>query len=99
MLAGGAYVFIALCFGLAGGFIGRMKGSPFFIWFLISAAIPVIGVLCAVLYRNERDEPRRACPQCGTLLKVYDAKCLRCGCELEYPEPDEIVAPESVSHA
>ena len=57
MLAGGAYIFIALCFGLAGGLIGRMKGSSFFIWFLVSALIPFIGLLCAVLYRNEDVTP------------------------------------------
>ncbi len=99
MMAGGAYIFIALCFGLAGGFIGRMKGSSFFMWFLVSALIPFIGLFCAVLYRNELDEPRRLCPQCGKDCKLYEAKCLRCGHELEYPAPDEILAPESVSHA
>ena len=96
MMAGGAYVFIAICFGLAGGFIGRMKGSSFFIWFLISGAVPLFGLAAAILYRNERDEPRRLCPQCGKVCKVYEAKCLRCGYELEYPTPDEIIAPESV---
>jgi hypothetical protein len=99
MLAGGAYVFIALCFGLAGGFIGRMKGSSFLIWFLISALIPFIGLLCAVLYRNEDDEPMRLCPGCGKPCRVYEAKCLHCGYELEYPEPDEIFLPQPTGRA
>ena len=31
-----AYVVIAICFGLAGGIVGKIKGSSFFLWFLIS---------------------------------------------------------------
>jgi hypothetical protein len=97
VLTGGAYIFIALCFGLAGGLIGRMKGSSFLIGFLVSALIPFIGLACAVLYRDERDEPVRLCPGCGTTCKVYEAKCMRCGYELEYPEAEEIFAPESAA--
>ena len=37
------YVAIALCFGIAGGIVGRIKGSSFFLWFLISAIVPVVG--------------------------------------------------------
>ena len=32
------YVVIALFFGLAGGIVGRLKGSSFFLWFLICGA-------------------------------------------------------------
>ncbi len=99
MFAGGAYIFIALCFGLAGGLIGRMKGSSFFIWFLVSAVIPFIGLACAILYRNEHDEPMRLCPGCGTPRKVYEAKCLTCGYELEYPSEDEIFLPQHTARA
>ena len=35
-----AYVIIAICFGLAGGIVGKIKGSSFLLWFLISAAVP-----------------------------------------------------------
>ena len=35
-----AYVIIAVCFGLAGGIIGKIKGSSFFLWFLISGVVP-----------------------------------------------------------
>ena len=31
-----AYVIIAFCFGLSGGIVGKIKGSSFFLWFLIS---------------------------------------------------------------
>jgi hypothetical protein len=89
-----AYVIIALWFGLAGGIIGRIKGSSFFLWFLISGLVPVLGLLTALAYRSERDELRRACPRCGRVTKIYDALCTRCGAELEYPEV--ALAPESL---
>lgn len=88
-----AYIVIAVCFGLAGGIVGRIKGSSFLLWFLISAAVPLFGLLAAIVYRNERNEPRRQCPRCGRVTKAYDAICVRCGTELEYPEV--VLAPES----
>lgn len=92
-MAGGAYVVIALSFGLAGGIIGKIKGSSFFIWFIIATVVPVIGLIAAIVYRSERDELRRLCPTCGRVCKLHDALCVRCGTELEYPE--EPLAPES----
>jgi len=89
-----AYVIIALWFGLAGGIIGRIKGSSFWLWFLISGLVPVLGLLTALAYRSERDELRRACPNCGRVTKIYDALCTRCGAELDYP--DLALAPESL---
>jgi hypothetical protein len=83
-----AYVTIALAFGLAGGIVGRVKGSSFFLWFLIAAIVPFIGLLAALLYRYDTEEPERACPRCGKVVKVHDALCTRCGQELEYPEVD-----------
>ena len=85
------YVIIALFFGLAGGFVGRMKGSSFFLWFLISAVVPFIGLLAALLYRMDTDEPRRQCPTCGKVCMLHDALCTRCGTELEFP--DELLQP------
>jgi hypothetical protein len=81
-----AYVFIALCFAFAGGIVGRIKGSSFFIWFLISGIVPVIGLATALLYRWDRNELRRECPGCGRVVKLHDAICTRCGTELEFPE-------------
>lgn len=89
-----AYVVIALCFGLAGGIVGRVKGSSFFLWFLISGLVPFLGLLAAILYRYETDELRRQCPRCGRVTKAYDAICTRCGQELEFP--DVAIVPESV---
>ncbi len=88
-----AYLVIAFCFGLAGGIVGRVKGSSFVLWFLISAAVPFIGLMAAIAYRFERDEPRRRCPKCGRVTKAYDALCTRCGEELDFPE--QLLAPES----
>ena len=91
-----AYLIIAFSFGLAGGIVGRSKGSSFVIWFLISFAIPVVGLIAAVLYRSERDEVRRQCPRCGNLVRLHDAMCMRCGHDLEFPEV--AIEPESAAH-
>ena len=88
-----AYLVIAVCFGLAGGFVGKLKGSSFLLWFLISGLIPFLGLLCAIAYRFEHDELRRQCPNCGRVTKLYDALCTRCGSELDFPEV--ALAPES----
>jgi hypothetical protein len=87
------YIVIALSFGLAGGFVGKIKGSSFFVWFLISGAFPFIGLLAAILYRFETDEPLRTCPTCGHICKIHDALCTRCGSELDFPEESEIIPP------
>jgi len=92
-VAGGAYIVVALGFALAGAIVGRIKGSSFWLWFLISGCIPIFGLLAAICYRYERDELRRQCPTCGRVTKIYDALCTRCGTELEFPE--RAIAPES----
>ena len=75
-------VVILFFFGLAGGVVGRLKGSSFLMWFLISACVPFLGLLAAVCYRWDNRELRRKCPQCGRVLKLYDAVCMSCGEEL-----------------
>jgi hypothetical protein len=80
------YVAIAICFAFAGGIIARIKGSSFWVWFLIAGAVPLFGLLAAIAYRQERNELRRRCPRCGKMAKIYDALCMRCGLELELPE-------------
>ena len=92
-----AYLVIAFSFALAGGIVGRIKGSSFVIWFLISGILPVIGLAAALLYRVERDELRRQCPGCGKIVKLHDAICIRCGAELEFP--DFAIEPESAASA
>ena len=88
-----AYLLVAFSFALAGGLVGRLKGSSFFVWFLISGVLPVLGLAAALLYRTERDELRRQCPGCVRIVKLHDALCTRCGTELEYT--DEVLPPES----
>ena len=77
---------ILFFFGLAGGIIGRMKGSSFFIWFLVSFSVPFIGLLAAVFYRYDTQELRRQCPECGRVVKLHDAVCVSCGAELAFPD-------------
>jgi hypothetical protein len=90
-----AYLVICFFFGLSGGIVGKIKGSSFFLWFLIAAIVPFLGLLAALLYRNDRDELRRQCPGCGKVVKLHDAVCMRCGTELEFPEA--AIEPESVT--
>jgi len=92
-----AYLTIAFGFGLAGGIVGRVKGSSFLLWFLISAAVPIAGLLAAILYRFESNVPRRRCPRCGRVTKIHDALCTRCGTELDWvgDDPEQVLPPES----
>jgi hypothetical protein len=92
-MAGAGLIVILLFFGLAGGAVGRMKGSSFFTWFLISGLVPFFGLLAALCYRWENRELRRQCPGCGRIVKLHDALCTRCGTELEFP--DVAIAPEA----
>lgn len=80
------YVVIAVCFGISGGVVGRMKGSSFWVWFLISGLVPFFGLMAAVAYRWENRELRRQCPGCGRIVMLHDAVCTRCGTELSFPE-------------
>lgn len=92
-MAGGAYVFFALCCGLGGGFVGRYKGSSFLLWFIVCLAFPP-AVIAAVLYRFDTEEPDTECPGCGKRVKFYEAICTRCGTELDpgYTEQSAPVA-------
>jgi hypothetical protein len=77
---------ILFFFGVAGGVVGRMKGSSFWIWFLVSGLVPFFGLMAAVAYRWENRELRRECPGCGRIVMLHDALCTRCGTELAFPE-------------
>ena len=82
---GGWLVFLASC-GLSAAIIGRIKGSSFFIWFLIGFCLPLLGTILALLWRWEKDEPMRRCDECGAILPIHDQVCMNCGRDLEYPE-------------
>jgi DNA-directed RNA polymerase subunit RPC12/RpoP len=76
---------ILFFFGLSAGVIGKIKGSSFLLWFLIGFCLPFVGTLAAVLYRFERREPRRRCPECGKVVALEDQVCMRCGRDLDFP--------------
>jgi uncharacterized paraquat-inducible protein A len=81
------YLFIAFFFGLATAIIGRAKGSSFWIWLLIGSALPILGLAAVILYRIEKDEPERQCPNCTKAVKLYVQVCPRCGTDLYLPDP------------
>ena len=89
------YLLIAVSFGLATGFIGRAKGSSFWIWFLVGTVLPAIGLVAVILYRSEKTEPERQCPTCGKVLKLYVQVCPRCGADLYLPDPSEVRQPKA----
>jgi hypothetical protein len=78
-------VFFFFC-GLSAGIIGRIKGSSFFIWFLVGFCLPLIGTVLALLWRWEKDEPMRRCDECGAIVPVHDQVCMSCGRDLDYPQ-------------
>lgn len=81
------FSFLILLFfcGLSAAVIGKIKGSSFFLWFLVGFCLPLLGTMAALLYRFEQNVPRRACPECGQELPVHDQVCSRCGADLDYP--------------
>jgi predicted RNA-binding Zn-ribbon protein involved in translation (DUF1610 family) len=89
------YLLLAVWFGLMTGLVGRIRGSSFWIWAIIGAVVPVIGLFIALLYRSERDEVRRQCPTCGKVVMLHDQMCMRCGTDLDFP--DVGIEPESVA--
>lgn len=83
-------------FALATGIVGKAKGSSFFIWLLIGFVLPLFGLIAAVLYRVESDEPERRCPRCGTVQKLYVQVCSVCGEDLFLPDPREVRKPAAL---
>lgn len=90
-------VYLSLCFtfGVVTALVARGKGSSWLVWGLIGAVLPGLGLIGVLLYRRETDELRRQCPGCGRTCMIYDALCVRCGTELDFPE----VAIESTGDA
>ncbi|GAC1323030.1 MAG: hypothetical protein NVSMB25_18880 [Thermoleophilaceae bacterium] len=80
------FLVIMFFFGLASAVVGKIKGSSFMLWMLIGFALPVFGLLAAVLYRFERHELRRRCEECGAVVPISDQVCTRCGRDLAFPE-------------
>jgi predicted amidophosphoribosyltransferase len=61
---------------------------------VVSGVIPILGPIAAAVYRYETEEPLRVCPGCGRAVRHYDAVCMRCGSELEYPDDSELIEPD-----
>jgi endogenous inhibitor of DNA gyrase (YacG/DUF329 family) len=89
-MSGAPYVIIAISFGIATGIVGRSKGSSFWIWLAVGTVVPILGLIAAILYRGEREEPERRCPTCGKILKLHVQVCPRCGTDLYLPDPSEV---------
>ena len=77
---------ILFFFGLSAGVIARLKGSSFLLWFVIGFCVPFVGTLMALLWRGEKDEPLRSCPECGAVVPLHEQVCRRCGADLEFPK-------------
>jgi hypothetical protein len=93
----GADVYVAVCVlsAVAGGYIGQRKGSSFFVWFVISGVVPLLGPITAICFRRETEESLRVCPGCGAAVKLYDSMCMSCGTDLGFPDESEIIEPTS----
>jgi peptidoglycan/LPS O-acetylase OafA/YrhL len=85
------FLVLLFFFGLATGIVGRIKGSSFLAWFLIGFCLPLVGLIASILYRWEREEPRRRCPRCGTVRPIADQVCTVCGEDMDWPEPDAVL--------
>ena len=88
---------ILFFFGLSAGTIGKIKGSSFFLWFLIGFCLPFLGTMAALFSRHDRDVVLRRCPDCTHLQPLHHQVCTRCGADLdfpdEYPDEDEETGP------
>jgi hypothetical protein len=90
-MEGGAFIPLVVSSGLAAAIIGKIKGSSFFLWFLVGLVLPFLGILAALLWRWDRYEPKRRCEECGNVVALHDQVCMRCGRDLEWP--DEALIP------
>lgn len=91
-MAGGQFLVILFLCGVSAAIVARSKGNSVFLWFMIGAGLPLIGTIAAYLYRSERNDPLRACPTCGRVVSITNQICLGCGTDLEFPDPEELVA-------
>jgi hypothetical protein len=80
------YVVLAVFCGLSAGMVAKLKGNSFWIWFAVGLVLPLLGTVAALLYRSERAEPRRECPECGNVVPLHDQVCMRCGRDLDWPD-------------
>ncbi len=79
---------ILFFFGLSAAVIAKIKGSSFFIWFIVGFCLPFFGTLAALAMSFERETVLRRCPECRALVPIHDQVCMRCGRDLDFPEPE-----------
>ncbi len=85
---------ILFFFGLSAAVIAKIKGSSFFIWFIVGFCLPFFGTLAALAMSFQRETVLRRCPECRALVPIEDQVCMRCGRDLDYPErPPSHAAP------
>lgn len=90
------FLTILFFFGLSAGVVAKLRGNPFWIWFLIGFCLPLLGTLAAMLHRSERGEPRRECERCANIVAIHDQVCMRCGHDLAAPpELDTAIAAQT----
>jgi hypothetical protein len=79
---------VVICFfcGLSAAFIGRWKGSSFWLWFAVSFFLPILGTIAALAWRYEDEEVYRECDECGNVIPLYQQVCNHCGADQEWPE-------------
>ena len=63
------------------------------VWLMISGILPLLGPLAAACYRRETEEALRICPGCRRAVRHYDALCMSCGSDLEYPDERDLIEP------
>jgi hypothetical protein len=82
-----AYIVLIFFTGLSAGVIGKVRGSSFLIWFAVGFVLPIFGTIAALLYRREREVPKRECPECHRPVAIHDQVCMGCGRDLDW-RPD-----------
>jgi hypothetical protein len=78
------FLVLLFFFGLAAGVVAKIKGNSFLLWFLVGFCLPGIGLVAAILYRREEDEPHRRCPRCGAVRPISDQVCVACGEDMDW---------------
>lgn len=86
---------ILAAFGVLTALVGRAKGSSPWIWFTVGFFLGPLGLLAAILFRSESDEPERRCPRCGSIHKLYVQVCTNCGEDMYLPDVDEVWTPSA----
>jgi hypothetical protein len=87
------FFLLAIVVGFGTALIGRAKGSSFWLWLLIGTLMAPIGLFAVILYRRDKDEPERQCPNCQKAVKLYVQVCPRCGMDLYLPDPAAVRHP------